>query len=85
MNKPYMGKILMVDLSDHTITPEAIPDRVYEEYLSGMGLGAYILYHRIPQAPTRSDRTISWVSVRDFSRERAACFPAGGRLWESRR
>ncbi len=48
MSKPYMGKILMVDLSDQTMTPEAIPDRVYEEYLSGMGLGAYILYNRIP-------------------------------------
>ena len=48
MSKPYMGKILMVDLSDQTMTPEAIPDRVYEEYLSGMGLGAYILYNRMP-------------------------------------
>ena len=48
MNKPYMGKILMVDLSDGTITEEKIPDNVYKQYLSGMGLGAYILYNRIP-------------------------------------
>jgi aldehyde:ferredoxin oxidoreductase len=48
MNKPYMGKILMVDLSNQTMTEEAIPDRVYEQYLSGMGLGAYILYNRMP-------------------------------------
>jgi aldehyde:ferredoxin oxidoreductase len=48
MNKPYMGKILMVDLSNQTTTEEAIPDHVYEQYLSGMGLGAYILYNRIP-------------------------------------
>ena len=48
MNKPYMGKILMVDLSNQTMTEEAIPDHVYEQYLSGMGLGAYILYNRMP-------------------------------------
>lgn len=48
MAKPYMGRILRVDLSTATIEAEAVPDRVYEEVLSGMGLGAYILYHRIP-------------------------------------
>ena len=40
MIKPYMGKILMVDLSSRTMTEEEIPDRVYEQDLSGMGLGA---------------------------------------------
>ena len=48
MSKAYMGKILMVDLSSQTMNEETIPDRVYEQYLSGMGLGAYILYNRIP-------------------------------------
>ena len=48
MNKPYMGRILWVNLSAGAIEEEAVPDRVYEEYLSGMGLGAYILYHRMP-------------------------------------
>ncbi len=48
MNKPYMGKILMVDLSNQTMTEEAIPDSVYKQYLSGMGLGAYVLYNRMP-------------------------------------
>ena len=43
-----MGKILMVDLSNQTMTEEVIPDEVYKQYLSGMGLGAYILYNRIP-------------------------------------
>jgi aldehyde:ferredoxin oxidoreductase len=36
MNKPYMGKILMVDLSNQTMTEESIPDSVYKQYLSGM-------------------------------------------------
>ena len=48
MSKAYMGKILMVDLSSKTMTEETIPDSVYQQYLSGMGLGAYILYNRIP-------------------------------------
>jgi aldehyde:ferredoxin oxidoreductase len=43
-----MEKILMVDLSSKTMTEETIPDSVYQQYLSGMGLGAYILYNRIP-------------------------------------
>jgi aldehyde:ferredoxin oxidoreductase len=44
----YMGKILMVDLSTRDIYEEVIPSDVYEQYLSGMGLAAYILYNRIP-------------------------------------
>jgi aldehyde:ferredoxin oxidoreductase len=48
MNKPYMGKILMVDLSNQAMTEETIPDHVYQQYLSGMGLGAYVLYNRMP-------------------------------------
>lgn len=48
IKRPYMGKILMVDLSKKTIQEETIPDSVYEQYLSGMGLGAYILYNRMP-------------------------------------
>jgi len=48
MGKGYMGKILTVDLTVGDIKEEIIPDDVYEKYLSGMGLAAYILYNRIP-------------------------------------
>ena len=48
MSKPYMGKILNVDLTAGTCTEETIPDAVYENVLSGMGLAAYLLYQRIP-------------------------------------
>ena len=48
MNKGYMGKVLWVDLSSGKIEEETIPDSVYEKYLSGLGLGAYLLYSRIP-------------------------------------
>ncbi len=48
MDKGYMGKVLWVDLSSGKIEEETIPDSVYEKYLSGLGLGAYLLYSRMP-------------------------------------
>jgi len=46
--KGYMGKILRVDLTTGDIQHEDIPDEVYENYLSGVGLGAYYLHKHIP-------------------------------------
>lgn len=43
-----MGKILVVDLSSGEIKVEAIEDTVYQNVLSGVGLGAYYLYKNIP-------------------------------------
>ena len=48
LNKGYMGKVLLVDLGKGTISVEEIPDSVYEHYLAGEGLGAYLLYKWIP-------------------------------------
>ena len=48
MKQACMGKILNVDLTRGKIKEEIIPDEVYEKHLSGMGLGAYILYNRNP-------------------------------------
>ena len=48
MGKGYMGKILTVDLDTATWTEERLGDEIYEQYLAGQGLGAYILYNRIP-------------------------------------
>lgn len=48
MGKGYMGTILMVDLGAGDIWEETIPDAVYENFLSGVGLGAFLLYQRIP-------------------------------------
>ena len=44
----YMGKVLFVDLSSGSFEERVIPDQVYEDYLSGVGLGAYILSREIP-------------------------------------
>lgn len=64
MNKGYMGKILMVDLTGGKVAEEIIPDNIYENYLSGIGLGAYILYNRIPAGadPLGPDNILGFVT-----------------------
>lgn len=64
MTLGYMGKILMVDLSSREICEEIIPDGVYEQYLSGIGLAACILYNRIPAGanPLGPDNILGFVS-----------------------
>ena len=46
--KGYVGKVLFVNLSSGEIRAESVPDAVYEQYLAGVGLGAYFLYQHIP-------------------------------------
>jgi len=60
----YMGRILSVDLTERKITEETIPDSVYEKFLSGSGLGAFLLYNRIPENadPLGPDNIIGFVS-----------------------
>jgi aldehyde:ferredoxin oxidoreductase len=44
----YMGKVLWVDLDKGCFLEEQIPDSVYHQYLSGIGLAAHLLYDAIP-------------------------------------
>jgi len=62
--KGYTGKILLVNLSSGDIHDELIPDSIYENFLSGVGLGAYILYNRIPAGadPLGPDNILGFVS-----------------------
>ena len=46
--KGYLGKILVVNLSNGEFESQKIDDAVYEKLLSGVGLGAYYLYNNIP-------------------------------------
>ena len=64
MSKPYMGKILNVDLTAGTCTEETIPDSIYENVLSGMGLAAYLLNQRIPAGadPLGPDNVLGFFS-----------------------
>ncbi|MBN1315369.1 MAG: hypothetical protein JXA42_07875, partial [Anaerolineales bacterium] len=43
----YHGKILVVDLTNHSYEIEELPEEVYRKYLGGYGLGAYYIYKHI--------------------------------------
>lgn len=60
----YMGKVLWVDLTTRTMHEEMIPDAVYRQYLSGIGLAAYLLVERIPAGadPLGPDNILGFVS-----------------------
>jgi len=60
----FMGKILWVDLTTQTIEEEKFSEEIYKDYLSGMGLAAYLLYQRIPEHadPLGPENIIGFVS-----------------------
>ena len=64
MGKGYMGKVLWVDLSAGRIEERGIPDEVYEQVLSGMGLAAWLLMREIPKGadPLGPDNVLGLVS-----------------------
>jgi aldehyde:ferredoxin oxidoreductase len=64
MDRGYMGRILIVDLTNGDIKEESVPDQIYEKYLSGLGLASYLLYKRIPAGadPLGPDNILGFVS-----------------------
>ncbi|WP_170311579.1 aldehyde ferredoxin oxidoreductase family protein [Vallitalea okinawensis] len=62
--KGYQGKILIVNLTTGDIETQKIDDSVYENFLSGVGLGAYYLYQNIPTGadPLGPDNILGFVS-----------------------
>ncbi len=60
----YTGKILNVNLKTGECHEEQIPDQIYQMLLSGVGLGAFILYNRIPAGtdPLGPDNILGFVS-----------------------
>jgi len=63
MSRGYMGKILQVDLSTGALTTEQVPDKIYEDFLGGYGLGARILFDKIPAGadPLGPDNVLGFV------------------------
>ena len=49
LNAALNGKILNVNFTTGAIEPEEIPEETYRKYLGGYGLGARLLFDRIPQ------------------------------------
>lgn len=62
--KGYTGKILMVDLSSGSFEERKIEDNWYEDFLSGVGLAAHILYREIPAGadPLGPENILGFVS-----------------------
>ena len=60
----YMGKVLWVDLGTQQFREEEIPENVYQDFLSGMGLAAHLLYEHIPPGadPLGSQNVLGFVS-----------------------
>jgi len=48
LNPAVNGKILNVDLASGAIESEALPEEMYRKYIGGYGLGARLLFDRIP-------------------------------------
>ena len=62
--KGVTGKILLVDLSTRTWEVQDIPEAVYEGYLSGIGLAAYITTQTMPPGadPLGPDNLLGFVN-----------------------
>ena len=60
----YTGKILCVDLTTERCIEEHVPEHIYYNYLSGIGLAARLLYDRIPAGadPLGPDNILAFVS-----------------------
>jgi len=58
------GKVLWVDLTRGTWSEEAIPDSMYRNFLSGLGLASALLYREIPAGanPLGPDNVLGFVS-----------------------
>jgi aldehyde:ferredoxin oxidoreductase len=44
----FYGKILIIDLNDHSFKTESVDETIYEQYLGGKGLASYLLYKLNP-------------------------------------
>jgi len=44
----YFGRLLRVNLDDHTFKTEEIPEQILLEYIGGRGLGSKILFDEVP-------------------------------------
>ena len=53
--KSYWNRIIRVDLSNNTCKPEELSDEVYEKFLGGAGMAAYMLWRESPRGTTAFD------------------------------
>ncbi len=53
--KSVWNRILRVDLTNGTCKPEQMPDDIYEKFLGGAGMSAYMLWRECPRGTTAFD------------------------------
>ena len=53
--KSVWNRILRVDLTNGTYKPEQMPDEIYEKFLGGAGMSAYMLWRECPRGTTAFD------------------------------
>ena len=53
--KSVWNRILRVDLTNGTCKPEQMPDEIYEKFLGGAGMSAYMLWRECPRGTTAFD------------------------------
>lgn len=60
----YAGKILKVNLTDHTISEEKLDEATWRQYLGGTGIGAKYLYENVPPGTDWSNpkNVLVWAS-----------------------
>lgn len=60
----YAGKVLWVDLSNGTWHEETLPEKFYQKFLSGLGLGSALIYRDMPAGadPLGPDNILGFVS-----------------------
>lgn len=64
MARGYMGKVLLVDLSNSRLEDEVFPDETWREFIGGYGVGARLLYSRQKAGvdPLGPDSTFAFVT-----------------------
>ena len=55
MANGYMGKLLNVHLTEGKLSDEALSDELCNHFVGGYGLGAKLLYDRIPAGADQFD------------------------------
>ena len=74
MARGYMGKILNVDLPSGTLAEESLNEMLCRQYIGGYGVGARLLYDRIPARvdPLEPDNILGFMTGR-FTGGRLNC------------
>ena len=64
MSNGYLGRLLWIDLTENKIHEESIPSEWFEQYLSGYGLAAKILFDRMEKGvdPLGPDNILGFMS-----------------------